>query len=210
MKWKLWHVGCVAHKLSAKSKCVVESWQLIGYSKNPLPPVEAQGSLLYSGVPTTCPCSVPDWLTACFLSLFLYDPFPYPLSMSRSSKWSISFNFPHQNPMWISSLLRKYISHLPSFDQPNFWWGIKTKPLIIQFSPVFCYFFHLRFKNLTQHSVIIALSPCSSLDVRDQDSHPYKMADTIAVLHVHFFALDVHYSDLYQGFSLSIQANAVI
>jgi len=23
-KWKLWHVGCVAHKLSARSKCVVE------------------------------------------------------------------------------------------------------------------------------------------------------------------------------------------
>jgi hypothetical protein len=23
-KWKLWHIDCVAHKLSARSKCVVE------------------------------------------------------------------------------------------------------------------------------------------------------------------------------------------
>jgi hypothetical protein len=42
MKWKLWHVGCIAHELSVRSKCIVEKLTVDSYSR------EAQGSLLYS------------------------------------------------------------------------------------------------------------------------------------------------------------------
>ena len=58
------------------------------------------------------------------------------------------------------------------------------KLLIIQFSLVFCYFFPRRSKYLTQHSVLIAVSLCSSHNVREQDTHPYNTADTIAVLYL--------------------------
>jgi len=51
------------------------------------------------------------------------------------------------------------------------------KFLIIQFSLVFPYFFPLRSKYFSQHSVLINLSLYSSRNVSEQVSHPYKTAD---------------------------------
>jgi hypothetical protein len=57
-------------------------------------------------------------------------------SMSRSSKLPLSFRFPHQNPVWTSSIPHMcYMpcpSHSSRFDHPtNIWWGVQIKSLLI-------------------------------------------------------------------------------
>jgi len=71
-------------------------------------------------------------------------------STPGSSKWSLSFRFPHQNLVYISPLYKTcYMlrpAHFPRFDHPNHMWrGLQTtKLLIMQFSPLSCYLFPLR------------------------------------------------------------------
>jgi hypothetical protein len=44
----------------------------------------------------------------------------------------------------------------------------------MQFSPASCHFISLRFIYSPQHPVLKHLSLCSSLNVTDQVSHPYR------------------------------------
>jgi hypothetical protein len=54
----------------------------------------------------------------------------------------------------------------------------------MQFSPATYYFIPLRSKYSPQHPGSNTLSLCSSLNVRDQVSHPYKTTGTVIVLNI--------------------------
>jgi hypothetical protein len=81
-------------------------------------------------------------------------------SMPGSPKWSLSLRFPHQNPVYASSLLcTHYIpcpSHSSIFYNPNnIGWGMQiTKLIIMQFSPPVCYLVPLRPKYSPQHPIL--------------------------------------------------------
>jgi hypothetical protein len=64
--------------------------------------------------------------------------------------------------------------------------------LIMQFSPTSCHFIPLRSKYSPKHPV---LNLCSSLNVRDQFSHPYKTTGKIIVYVVYSFV----YFNLYSN-----------
>jgi hypothetical protein len=66
--------------------------------------------------------------------------------------------------------------HSPWFDLPNNirWWVQIMKLPIVQLSPFPCYFFPLGPNILLSTLFPNTLSLCSSLNVRDQVSHPYK------------------------------------
>ena len=74
-----------------------------------------------------------------FVSLNLY--FKIFQSMQRSSQWSVSHRFPHQNPLCTCPLPHMY--HRPHS------------------------LFHLRYRYFPQHLALCAFSLCSSLQVRD-------------------------------------------
>jgi hypothetical protein len=77
-------------------------------------------------------------------------------------------------------------SHTPSLDHSNYTWRRVQvmKLLIMQFSPTSCHFSSLRAKYFTQHHVHSrTLSLCSSFNVREQVSHPYKTKGKIIVLY---------------------------
>jgi hypothetical protein len=65
--------------------------------------------------------------------------------MSECSKWSLSFRFPHQNPVYTSPLPHTCnmpcSSHSSQFDHMNnICWGVQIiKLLSMQFSPLSCY-----------------------------------------------------------------------
>jgi hypothetical protein len=61
------------------------------------------------------------------------------------------------------------------------------KLLIMQFSPTSCHFISVWFKNFPQHPALNTLSLCSSLNVRDQISHPYRTTSKIIVLYILIF-----------------------
>ena len=87
----------------------------------------------------------------------LEDPFNINLpSTSRYSKRSLSFRFPHQNPVCTSSLLHichiTCPSHTSWFDHSNnIWWRILFMKRLILLSSLFpCYLIPLRPKYLPQ------------------------------------------------------------
>jgi hypothetical protein len=61
------------------------------------------------------------------------------------------------------------------------------KLLIMQFAPISCHFIHLWSKYSLQHPVSNTLSRCSSLNVRDQVSHPYRTTGEIIVFNFYVF-----------------------
>ena len=98
--------------------------------------MEPESSLPQSQVPATCPYPEPVWSsphpTSHFLKILLNIILP---STTGSPKWSLSFRFPHQNPVYASSLLHtRYMfrpSHSSRFYCPNnTGWGIQIIKLL--------------------------------------------------------------------------------
>jgi hypothetical protein len=79
-------------------------------------------------------------------------------------------------------------SHPPWSDLSYYTWR-KTQlmKLIIQFSSASYYFILLRSKYSPQHPVLKTLGLCSSLNVRDQVSHPYKTMDKIIDPYIYIY-----------------------
>ena len=104
--------------------------------------------------------------TSHFLKILLNIIFP---SMPRSSKCSHSIRFPHQNPVYISTL--RCTCHVPRpthssrFDHTNNpGWGVQIiKLLIMYFSPLLCYLIplhssiHWKTYNLDNYSLLITV-----------------------------------------------------
>jgi hypothetical protein len=91
--------------------------------------------------------------------LIVYPP------TSRSSQWSLSFWYSHQYPICIPLLPIRATcpAHLILLD-----WRVQVmKLLITRFPAISCHFISLR-------PLLNTLSLCSSLNVRDQVSHPYR------------------------------------
>ena len=123
--------------------------------------------------------------TSYFLKIHLNIILP---STSGSPKWSLSFRLPHQNPVYASPLsLMRHIprpSHSSRFYYPdNTGWGVQIIQLpIVQRPPLPCYLVPPRPNILLSALFSNILSLRSSLNVRDQVSHPYKTTGRITVL----------------------------
>jgi hypothetical protein len=102
---------------------------------------------------------------------------------------SFSFGLSHQNPVHVPPLSHACHmprpSHSPLYDLSNdIWWWVQIMKLpILQLSPFSRYFIPVRSKY-SQHPVLKNPSLCSSLNVRDQVSHPYKTTRRIMVLYI--------------------------
>ena len=107
------------------------------------------------------------------INLIIILPF-----MPGSSKWSLSFRIPHQNPVYNSTHPQTcYMPRLPHttrFYHPNnIGWGVKiTQLLIIWFSPLPCYLVPLRSKYSPQYSILRHPQPTFLPIVSDKVSHP--------------------------------------
>ena len=98
------------------------SEQVFSQSRNSPHFVEPEGSLPQSQVPATCPCIKPARSSPYPASHFLKIHLNILPSTSGSPKWSLSFRFPHQNPVYASPLPhsrhRPRPSHSPQKCQP--------------------------------------------------------------------------------------------
>ena len=99
-------------------------------------------------------------------------------STPRSSQWSLSFRFHHQNRVCISILLYNMPcpSHHPWFYQSNnILWKVQIIKFLIRKSAPSTYFYLLlRPTHLPQYLFSNTISLSSSLQVRDQVSCPQK------------------------------------
>ena len=122
--------------------------------------MEPKGSLPHSQLPDTCPClrliDPVHARTSHFLKIHLNITLP---SMPESPKWFLSLRFPHQNPVYTSSL--PHTSHMARlfysyrFDHPkNIGCGVQIIKLLIRyFSPLPCYLVPLRPKYSPQQPI---------------------------------------------------------
>jgi hypothetical protein len=118
------------------------------------------------------------------------------LPTSWSSQWSLSFWLSHQYRMYIHLLAHScYMScpfHPPWLQHFNYTWGKVQvmKLLIMQFSSTSCHFISLRSKYSPQQPVLKhPHSLCSSLNVRDQVSHPQRTTGNLRFKKVKFLEL---------------------
>ena len=90
--------------------------------------METDAALLCTQLPAICPYPEPDQYCPCLPSYFfkVHSNTTHP-STPRSSKWSLSLRFPHQNPVCISSLPHTCYqlcpSHASRFGHPNNLWS---------------------------------------------------------------------------------------
>jgi hypothetical protein len=82
-----------------------------------------------------------------------------------------------------------YPSHTPRLNYSNnTWLRVQIMKLfVMKFSPPSCHLIPLWSKYPPQHPVSNTPSLCSSLNVRDQVSHPYRTRGKIIVLYILIF-----------------------
>jgi hypothetical protein len=105
-------------------------------------------------------------------------------STSRSSKWSLSLRFPHQNPVLTSPVphtchTQADLIALDLIIRITF--GILTL-LAVQFPPIQCYVVPVWLKFFLSILFSKTFGQCSSLNMKNQISHPYKTTGKIIVL----------------------------
>ena len=83
-----------------------------------------------------------------------------PPSTPGFPKWSLSLRFPHQNPVFASTL-PPYVLHDPpiaffsNLSPNNIWWAVQIIQLLIMyFSPIPCYLVPLRPIYSPQHPIL--------------------------------------------------------
>jgi hypothetical protein len=109
----------------------------------------------------------------------------WPPSMPGSSKWSLPFRLPNQNFVHISHLphvhYMPYPSHCLLFDYPNNL--VKTTNYEAPHYAIFLFSPNTVLSTLFWN----ILNQCSSLNLRDQVSHPYRTRGKIIVLYILIF-----------------------
>jgi hypothetical protein len=155
--------------------------------------MEPEGSLPRFQVPATCPYPEPDQSSPLPPSYFLQIHLNIILlSVPVSSKWSLSLRFPHQKPVWTSSLIRAtYRAHLILlYLITRIMFGEEYRSLSSSICS-FLYFpatssllgSHIFLSNLFSHS----LSLHSLVIVSDHVSHPHRTTGKIIILCILIF-----------------------
>ena len=122
------------------------------------------------------------------LPLVLVPSHINPVHTISSLSYKPHFNITLSPWMWSLSTPEPYMQvsppqHKPhpssspqSEDPNNIWWLVQImKLLIMQFSPASCHFPLLQHKHLPQQTILeISLPMVTSLNLRNQVSHPYK------------------------------------
>lgn len=137
----------------------------------------------------------PHYPSNCYLNPF--NTFPFT---PRSSEWLLTCRFSCRNTVFISLLSHAYHVSLPIYPpgvchSSYNWEGVQIrKVLIMQSSPVSCFFLRLRFKydyvNSLQHAILRHIQ-CFFLSVR-KVSHVYTTGKTkvlYTLLNFKFFGL---------------------
>jgi hypothetical protein len=148
--------------------------------------MEPEGWLLRSQEPSTGLYPQPDQYNPYHPILSLKDPPNYVLVF-------LVFSFRLAFPpillyvfLFAHSCYMPCSSHTPWLDHSNFTWRRVQviKFPIMQFSPTSGHFISLRSKYSPQSLFSNTLSLCSSLNVRDQVSRPYRTTGKIIVLYI--------------------------
>ena len=157
--------------------------------------MEPESLLPHSQVPATClypePTRTNPYPTSHFLKIHLNIILPYT---PRSPKWSLSFRFPHQTPVYASPLSHTCYMPCPSHFL-DFITRTKLGDMYRSLSCTLCSFLlscvtsSFLGPNILLNSFSNTLSLHSSLNTSDQFAHPYK---TTGNIHVYGFNTCVH------------------
>ena len=135
-----------------------------------------------------CPYLEPHSSVHAFQSCFFKIHFNIILlPKPRSSEWHVCCRLPHHTPVRTSLFTDTF--HMPRPHHPNStWWAVQMmKVLTMQLPLVFRHFAPLRAKHFAQQPFSNIPSLCSSLNMRNQVSHPYETARKIVVMYISIF-----------------------
>ena len=150
--------------------------------------METEGSLPHSKMPATCPYRVPARTSTS--TYFLKIHLIILLSSSGSPKWTLSLRLPHQNHVHTSIhatcpahlILLDFITRTISDEEYR---SLSSSLCNFLQSPVTP---SLLGPNILLNTLFSnTLNLCSSLNVSDQVSHPYKTTGKIIVLYILIF-----------------------